>query len=105
MGRACATTGSALSLGPTDSSSEVLRNVFSTMARSVPLLSYMRSHSCSKAREKPTKATNAPIAIAIPHSVSAVRRRLRQRFFQANPAKDNRSEEHTSELQSLRHLV
>ncbi len=56
---------------------------------SMPELVYMRSHSCSKARENPTKATNAPMAIVIPPSVSRVLRRLRHRFFQANPVKES----------------
>ena len=78
-----------MSFAPSDSSSEVLRKLFSTTAMSVPALWYMRSHSCSNAREKPTRATNAPMAMPIPQSVNRVLRRLRQRFFHANPVKDN----------------
>ena len=89
MGAAWATSGRALILGPSDSSSEVLRKLVSTTAMSVPALWYMRSHSCSKARENPTKATNAPMAIVIPPRVSKVLRRRRQRFFQANPVKES----------------
>src|ERR1017187_1292988 len=89
MGEARSTTGIARSLTPTDSSREVLRKLFSETAMSVPALEYRRNHSCSKDREKPTKDTNAPIAIAIPPSVSKVLRRLRHKFFQAKPVKDN----------------
>ena len=89
MGEACATTGSARSFAPADSSTEVFRKVFWTTAMSVPLLSYRRSHSCSKEREKPTRATKAPIPMPIPQSVSRVLSRLRQRFFQANQVGDN----------------
>jgi hypothetical protein len=56
---------------------------------SVPLLEYMRSHSCSNALENPTRPTNAPIAIPIPQSVSRVLSRRRQRFFQTNPVNDS----------------
>ena len=38
--------------------------------------------------EKPTSATNAPMAMAIPPRVSRVLSRLRHRFFHANPVKD-----------------
>jgi hypothetical protein len=72
-----------------DSLTEVFRKVCCTTAMSVPLLRYMRSHSCSKEREKPTSPTKAPMAIAMPPKVRSVLRRLRQRFFQAKPAKES----------------
>src|ERR1700728_356616 len=61
----------------------------STTAMSVPLDEYSFSHSCSKEREKPTSATNAPMAMPMPSSVSSVRKRRRPRFFHANPAKES----------------
>ena len=56
---------------------------------SMPELVYRRIHSCSKARENPTRATKAPMPIVIPTSVNSVRSRLRQRFFHANPVNES----------------
>ncbi len=89
MGATWATSGTALIFAERDSSIELERRLLWTTAMSMPELVYMRSHSCSKAREKPTRATKAPMPMVIPTSVKNVLSRLRQRFFHANPVNES----------------
>ena len=89
MGATSATSGTALILAESDSSMELESRLLWTTAMSMPELVYMRSHSCSKARENPTSATKAPIPMVIPTSVNNVLSRLRQRFLHANPVNES----------------